>query len=307
MNLDEILASGEIPHAEKVTDSDFKRLVWKCRGLLKDRERDQAYWAATNANLQKAYDRLDEQDRELSKAYDIIRQDLLVASQIQGNLLPDPPGLMKEELEIGVFHRQLAEVGGDYYDYFITRSGGYAIGVFDISGHGVSAALVMTYLKAQFMSVLERLESPKEIVDWVNGVSISFLRKIRKYATVNFIIFHNQILRYVSGGGFGLIKSGDEIRTFEKRDQFLGLRPHAFHEYQLEFKKGDLLALYTDGIIEAKNNKYQDYTKRRLNELIVQKADHPVDEIIEACKDDYYQFREKDSDDITLIVMRKRR
>ncbi len=306
MTLEELLDAPSVPAEISLTDAEIVRLVRKHKGLLKQRERDQAFWAATNENLKKAYEKLDEKDRELARAYGIIQEDLSVASRIQQALLPKAPPEMAEELEIAVFHRQLAEVGGDYYDFFTTRSGRYAIGVFDISGHGVSAALVMTYLKAQFMTIMERMDSPKEIVGWINGVSYEFLKTIKKYATVNFIIFRRERLQYVSGGGFGLVVRGKENETFAKRDPFLGLRNRPFHQYELPFGPGDLLALYTDGIVEAQNAGGEDYTVRRLNDLIASNAGRSPQQIVDLCVEDYTAFREKDSDDITLILARRK-
>jgi sigma-B regulation protein RsbU (phosphoserine phosphatase) len=306
MNLDELLSSGTVPTKKDITEEDLARLFRKYRGLQKKQERDQAFWAATNENLRIAYEKLDEKERELARAYGIIQDDLSVANKIQNALLPQASTRMAEELELAVYHKQLAEVGGDYYDFFNTRSGGYAIGVFDISGHGVSAALVMTYLKAQFMTILETFDSPKEIVEWVNNTSYEFLRTAKKYATVNFVVMSTKALNYVSGGGFGLLLSGKQKQTFEKRDAFLGLRRRPFHEFQLPFKKGDLLALYTDGITEAQNEKGEDYSVQRLTDLIVRNAGKPVEEILNRCLEDYTEFRSKDSDDITLLILRKK-
>ncbi|MBA7613828.1 Phosphoserine phosphatase RsbP [subsurface metagenome] len=306
MNLEELLQSKTLPSKTDLTDEDLARLFRKYKGLLKEQERDRAFWAATNENLKIAYEKLDEKDRELAKAYAIIQEDLSVASRIQRALLPEPSDAMVEELDLAVYHEQLAEVGGDYYDFFKTRSGSYAIGVFDISGHGVSAALVMTYLKAQFMQILERLESPKEIVEWVNQISFSFLKSVKKYATVNFVVFGQDKLRYVCGGGFGLLLRNKQSCPFYKRDHFLGLREKPFHEQELPFKKGDILVLYTDGMIEAQNERNEDYSVKRLNDLIANNFKKPVKDILNLCLEDYRNFRYKDTDDITLVILRKK-
>jgi sigma-B regulation protein RsbU (phosphoserine phosphatase) len=306
MSLEELLESGSVPKREDISQDDLAKLFRKYKGLQKKQERDQAFWAATNENLKIAYEKLDEQERELARTYAIIQDDLSVASKIQAALLPQPSPKIASELKIAVYHKQLAEVGGDYYDFFNTCSGGYALGVFDISGHGVSAALVMTYLKAQFMTILETLDSPKAIVEWVNNTSYEFLKTVKKYATVNFVVMNTHALRYVSGGGFGLLLSGKHSSVFEKRDAFLGLRHRVFHEYELPFKKGDLLALYTDGITEAQNVAGEDYSVERLNKLIIKNAKKPVREILDLCMEDYTRFRSKDSDDITLLILRKK-
>lgn len=306
MKLEELLQSDSIPARIELSEEEAGRLVRKYKGLMKQIERDQAFWAATNENLKKAYETLDEKDKELAKAYGVIQEDLAVGKQIQEAFLPRLFGKMGEELDLAVYHKQLAEVGGDYYDFFRTKTGGYAIGLFDISGHGVSAALVMTYLKAQFMTVMETFESPKEIVEHINNISHPFLRAVKKYATVNFIVFDRDKLRYVSGGGFGLLISGKKSHLFEKKDPFLGLRLRPFHEYDLNFKKGDLLAIYTDGIVEAQNAAGKDYSITRLNNLVRNNAAKPVDDILNLCIEDYQSFRSKDTDDITLIIMRKK-
>ncbi len=306
MNLEELLKSNTLPSKDNLTDAELVKLFRKYKGLLKEQERDRAFWAATNENLKIAYEKLDEKERELAKAYGIIQEDLSVASQIQEALLPELLDTMEVELDLAVYNKQLAEVGGDYYDFFKTNSGRYAVGVFDISGHGVSAALVMTYLKAQFMLIMERLESPKKIVEWINNISYAFLKTIKKYATVNFVVFDRDKFRYVCGGGFGMLLSGGESHLFKKGDPFLGLRTKPFHEYELPFKKNDVLVLYTDGMVEAQNDKNEDYSVKRLNQMIIKNAGKPVKDILKLCLNDYRNFRSKDSDDITLIILRKK-
>ncbi len=306
MSLKDLLGSKKTPEKDEISDEDLHRLFMKHKGLLKERERDKAFWAATNENLKLAYEKLDEKDRELERVYGIIHEDLKVAKQIQDGLLPNLSKRMKSELELEVYQKQLLEVGGDYYDFFKSKGGSYAIGVFDISGHGVSAALVMTYLKAQFMRITDKFQSPKEIVEWVNSTSCSFLKSVKKYATINFVVFNKDKIRYVCGGGFGLLVRGKKPYTFKKGDQFLGLRNKPFHEYELDFTKDNILVLYTDGMIEAQNKKKEDYTVAKLNRIVLDNSEKPVKDILKLCLEDYQNFRNTDSDDITMLIMRKK-
>lgn len=306
MTLEEMLKSPTPPEQNELSKEELVRFYWKYRGQLKKWERANAFWEATNQNLSHAYEKLDEKERQLEHAYNLIQEDLEVGSRIQQALLPSTLEQMEDELELAVSHHQLAEVGGDYYDFFRTSDERYAIGVFDISGHGVSAALVMTYLKAQFMQTMEVLDQPKAIVERVNAISFRFLRSVKKYATVNFVKFEEDQLRYVCGGGFGYLLRQGEEHHFYKRDHFLGLRNKPFKEQTLPFASGDILALYTDGMIEGQNAERQDYTVKRLNSLIKDHRDKKVAEILDLCVKDYEQFREKDTDDITLLLLRKK-
>jgi sigma-B regulation protein RsbU (phosphoserine phosphatase) len=306
MSIEELLKEKTPPGKDDLSNDDINKLFMKFKGLLKERERDKAYWAATNENLKTAYEKLDEKDKELQKAYEIIRDDLSVAQKIQKGFLPQLTDQMKAELNLAVYHKQLFEVGGDYFDYFHTKKDRFAIGVFDISGHGVSAALVMTYLKAQFMQIMELLDNPKDIVGWVNNQSFDFLRSVKKYATVNFVVFQKNLIHYVCGGGFGLLLHGNKVSTFEKKDHFLGLRNKPFHEYEFPFQKNDLLVLFTDGIIEAQNEKKEDYSVARLKKLVINNSKKTPKEILKLCIQDYEHFRKSDFDDITLIILKKK-
>jgi sigma-B regulation protein RsbU (phosphoserine phosphatase) len=306
MNLEELLASETQTTKSDLSEEDFAKLLRKYKGLLKERGRDKAFWEATNENLKIAYGKLDEKERELARAYAIIQEDLTVGSQVQQALQPKATGKMAAELDIAVYHKQLAEVGGDYYDFFRTKNGDYAIGVFDISGHGVSAALVMTYLKALFTQIMETHVNPEKIVEEVNRSCFGFLRKVKKYATVNFVVFGPNSVTYTCAGGFGMLLRHREPTLFQKRDNFLGLREKPFHQHTLPFEKGDFLVLYTDGIVEAKNAHNEDYTVSRLNRLVSSAAERGVAEVVRICLGDYQDFREKDTDDITFIALQKK-
>jgi sigma-B regulation protein RsbU (phosphoserine phosphatase) len=304
--LEDVLEQGDAARVHELPREGLERLFWKYQGLRKQVERDTAFWQATNETLKTAYERLDEQERELARAYQTIRQDLEIAQQVQHALLPKQFPDMLAQLDLAVHHKQLTEVGGDYYDFFRTRDGHYAIGMFDISGHGVSAALIMAFLKAQFMQTMEQAARPKEIVEWVNQASLGFLREVRRYSTVNFVVFGERAIRYVCGGGYGVLVRGGEIYTFSKGDPFIGLRRRPYTEFELSFDADDLLAMYTDGLVEAKNADGEDYSSRRLNSLIREHAREPVDDILRRCVDDYHEFRRADTDDITLIILRRR-
>lgn len=306
MKLDEILASNDPSRFAELPREELARAFWKYKGLLKQVERDGAFWRATNDNLRSAYEKLDEQERELARAYQTIRQDLEIAQQVQHALLPKGYPEMLAQLDLAVYHKQMTEVGGDYYDFFRLRDGTYAIGLFDISGHGVSAALIMAYLKAQLVQTMEQASRPKDIVELVNAATLTFLREVRRYATVNFVVFAPRVIRYACGGGYGALVRNGEVHTFNKGDPFIGLRQRSYNEYELPFEVGDTLALYTDGLVEAQDASGADYSTRRLHEIVRAHAQAPAAEILQRCLDDYNAFKRADADDITLIILRRR-
>jgi len=96
MQLSELLELKQLPSHIEVSNSDFVRLFWKYKGLLKERERKEAFWSATNENLESAYKKLDEQERELArvnenmqKAFEDLAQEQQKSERLLLNVLPD--------------------------------------------------------------------------------------------------------------------------------------------------------------------------------------------------------------------------
>ena len=86
MSVEQLIALGAPPGRDRwpVPHEDFARLFWKYKGLVKEADRNAAFWNATNENLKTAYERLDEQEKELERAYGLNRKYL---DNIQEGLL----------------------------------------------------------------------------------------------------------------------------------------------------------------------------------------------------------------------------
>jgi phosphoserine phosphatase RsbU/P len=279
-------------------------LLARCRSVVDHCERLRADMEEMSVMHEVTLEHATRIENELEFQNRIVSEDLEVARGIQQFLLPDV-STIASQLEVAIYHKQLAEVGGDYYDFSQLPGDRVAVSVYDISGHGVSAALIMAFLKSQMENATKRLESPSAIVDWVNRASYAFLRGVRRYATVNFVMFSDRFLRYVSGGGYGLLVRHGMQRQFNRVGNYIGLRTKPFREFELPFEQGDVLALYTDGMVEAEDASGKGYTVQRLNDMIARHSEEPVQDILKRCVDDYTGFRAKDTDDITLMILRR--
>lgn len=306
MELDTLLNMEHPPEEDdfNLSKDDIKRLFWKYKGLKLESERNNRFWKATNENLTMAYEQLNEQEKELERIYNLIQEDLNVAHGIQKALFPSQSKDESIPFDIAFYNKQLDKVGGDYFDLFSTKEGYNAIGVFDISGHGVSAALIMAYLKSQVMLFMKNMDSPKKIIEYINDISLPFFKTIKRYVAVNLVVVKDYFIKYVCAGGFGLLVHDQNYYSFKKNHNFLGLRKGKFREYALPIAEHDLLVLYTDGIVEAQNREQSDYSTRRLNQLILKHRNKEVNEILDICIDDYKEFRYRDRDDITLFILR---
>jgi sigma-B regulation protein RsbU (phosphoserine phosphatase) len=144
------------------------------------------------------------------------------------------------------------------------------------------------------------------VADAVNSSVIGFLKRVKKYSTINYVLFEPLRIRYVCGGGNGLLVHNGQLITFSKQDAFLGLRERPYRESILPFEQDDLLALYTDGIVEAQDQEQRDYSIRRLSRLIQTHAGRDVQELLDICVADYREFCSGPQDDVTLLIMRKK-
>ncbi len=229
--------------------------------------------------------------------------------QIQKSLLP------KESPQINEFdiygHSQPAEmVGGDFYDYFEFQDDsifGTAIG--DASGHGLPAALLVRDVVIGLRMGLGVQMRIIQIVKKLNHV-------IQKstYST-NFVsLFIGEIEKsghmfYVNAGHPPpFLIEGDKIYDLEATGITLGFLP----EIQLtrsycHIDYGDLLVLYTDGIIERLNKKEEQFGIARLKKLALANQHLSSKSIVELIVQNVYDFGSKMSweDDATIVVIKR--
>jgi phosphoserine phosphatase RsbU/P len=149
------------------------------------------------------------------------------------------------------------ETGGDYFDFMPLPGDcvGFAIG--DVSGHGISSALLMAELRAYVRSYAQRTTDIGEILTLLNNSLVSDLEQ-GNYATMIFCFLHpaSGTLVYANAGhppGFILDANGTVKRKLESTDVPLGFLPN--HKFgcsePMTLQPGDILALVTDGIADA--------------------------------------------------------
>jgi phosphoserine phosphatase RsbU/P len=148
-------------------------------------------------------------------------------------------------------------IGGDYFDFLLLPDNCIGIAIGDVSGHGVSSALLMGELRAYLRAYAQQSSDIGEILTNVNNALASDLEQGR-YATLIFCRLHPAYgtLVYANAGhtpGFVLDSGGKIKRTLESTDIPLGFMPdHKFGcSEPISLNRDDILALLTDGITDA--------------------------------------------------------
>jgi phosphoserine phosphatase RsbU/P len=203
------------------------------------------------------------QAEDAAKRY---RQELAIAAEIQQRLMtvtvPDVP-----YAKVNAVSYACKDIGGDFFDLVYTP-GGLSLIVADVSGKGVSAAVVASILQGMLYSQLARDSALPEMIAAVNRF---LCEKVggQKYATLVVArLLENGELELINCGHVPpLLVSGDTITKLEDGNLPVGLVPGVeFHVARLQLKPGDRLLLVTDGVTEAENAHGEFFGSERLED-----------------------------------------
>jgi serine phosphatase RsbU (regulator of sigma subunit) len=234
-----------------------------------------------------------------------------IARRVQARLFPQKlPAL--ETLEYAGGCVQARQVGGDYYDFLDMGPGVVGIVLADISGKGMSGALLMANLQANLRSQYAlALDDLPRLLQSVNRLFYENTTD-ESYATMFFGVYDNSCrkLRYANCGHVAplILRNDGSVQRLTSTTTVLGL----FLKWESpieeeELNPGDLLVIYTDGVTEAPNAQGEEYGEARLAEVLRENSGLPVNELLAAIQASVQEFsRGTQADDITLIVARCR-
>lgn len=249
----------------------------------------------------------DIQDRER------ILDELAVATELQKGIFPEAAPKV-DGLVIEVKNRPATEIGGDSYDFVETKDKLY-IYVGDVTGHGVTAGLIMAMVNSMISSFAEVYTSAKDIVVRVNK-NIKKYVKPSMYMTLVMLCWDKTTkkLTYVGAGHEHVLvyrKATGQIDDFVSGGTALGMIEDSSAtavEKEISLIKGDMVILYTDGITEAKNQAGELYGLEKLKAGIIEYgAEYSAKGINHHIAKDLSAFvgDESQLDDMTLIVVEK--
>ena len=214
-------------------------------------------------------------------AQEQFKRDLELANRVQQGLLPSVPPEI-EGFEGFDFYEAAHQVGGDYFSYIPLSENRLAVVLADVSGKGVSAALVMAALSADVRYTLA-IES--DVAKAVTLLNASFMRSgwDDRFATFVVVVLDSTsyAVSVVSAGHLPtyLRKSDGSVESvgFEEAGLPLGVDPtYVYEAAEVTVTAGCTLVLYTDGISEAMDHKNETYGLKRLEEVLSEPADSPA-------------------------------
>ena len=228
------------------------------------------------------------------------------AREIQQHLLPN--GASLPGLTLASDYQPAEDVAGDYYDLIPLANGSWLIVVADVAGHGISAAMAATLLKALLLCESENSFNPTDILDRVNR-RMSSLLPTGVFVTALLVVWNptERRLTYVNAGHPpGLLwNPRDGFRELASSTFPVGVMPDIeYVSCELTMTVSDRLVLVTDGLLEAAAPTGMLFGADRLKQLIVNHATATPSELLNAILTAVQSFADNRplQDDLTLLV-----
>ncbi len=237
-------------------------------------------------------------------------KELTMASDIQKSILPvDFPD--RSEFEIYAATDPAKEVGGDFYDFFFIDSDHLAMVIADVSDKGVPAAFFMMISKTLIKNHLMGGLSPAKALEAANN------QLYEHNSSMMFVTVWLAVLDISTGKGLA-VNAGHEKpalrqadRLFElldyEHDVFAGvMKNQEYHQREFQLQPGNCILVYTDGAVEATNDKDEAFGENRLLDALNKKADASPKELVDQVRSDLNEFvgAAPQFDDITMLCLK---
>lgn len=265
--------------------------------------------------------------KELSEANYVLSKGLESVAQVQKNVLPAKEKLFKG-WDFSAIYRPLDNnVSGDFYDFYYTEEKLDGIGIFDVSGHGITAGLMTILSKGiitqHFVNGLEQKISLTQVLEEINETYIKEKVNVDNYITgllFTFSTFDSNDVCHIqmvnAGHPYPLFydsknQTVTEIKYENQNEQYgiIGIEglDVSFPTVNFEASINDVLVCFTDGITEAMNVDNKDFSKDRIIEILEKNAKLSAHEIGQMIMSELDMFTKgtKIHDDVTLIVLKR--
>jgi sigma-B regulation protein RsbU (phosphoserine phosphatase) len=262
---------------------------------------------ATQAGIAMRSIAMAEKMAERMEAERRVAQEMEIARQVQAKLLPQQAPELPT-LQCAGACIQTRAVGGDYYDFLDLGSGRLGLVLADISGKGISGALLMANLQANLRS--QYALALEDIPRLLRSVNHLFYKNTdnNHYATAFFAVYDEgtRRLRYVNCGHNPplLLRANGDLERLEGTATVLGL----FEQWDCEVGQkrmhpGDVLAIYTDGVTESVGVKGEEYGESRLRHVLEGGGSRSARQLLDAVMADVQRFSVgEQADDLTLVI-----
>ena len=246
----------------------------------------------------------------IAEAESRIDRELEFARQIQRSSLPSvfPPYPDRRDFSIFASMEAAREVGGDFYDFYLTDGNHLTFLVADVSGKGIPGAMFMMRAKTLIKNLAESGRDIAEVFTTANQ-TLCENNEAEMFVTawMGKLDLETGELEYVNAGhNPPLLRHGDgEFEYLRVRPNFIlaGMDQTRYKKHTLTLEPGDTLFLYTDGVTEAANRENTLYGEERLRSCLTEEEPEALCRGVHADIEAFVNGAEQ-SDDITMLCVR---
>lgn len=233
-----------------------------------------------------------------------------LACKLQKNLHPKLlPAI--PSVTVGNYFNTAEGVCGDYYDVIPSRKDRISFVLADVAGKGMNSLMIMIMLRAILRLVVNTTQSAATILSWANrGISNeSTIDHFASLALINYDSTTGKIQFATAGTTPVYIYSAEtkEIKKVSSPSEPIGVeKTTQYVDNEADVKSGDIIVMYTDGLVETVNESGVPYTAGKLTQLIAQNSNLSGKEIANLVKSDIKKFSGSahQHDDQTLLVIK---
>jgi len=234
------------------------------------------------------------------------------AQNLQRKIIPSPGSFVSDHYHFYSYLQPFRKVGGDFYDFHFMENGKISLLIADATGHGIDAAMITSMIKLSYSYTMKDHhinQSPSLILKQIES-DISQQMDNTFFTAIALVLDPQDGVLYFANAGHPdavLLKSNHQIELLKPNLPMLGLQQFMttmhYFDMRINFSHGDKLLLFTDGLIDAKNQEREEFALERVTSVIKKHADSPINlignHIIDACID--FKQDQPPSDDICIL------
>ena len=249
---------------------------------------------------------------ETTKEKERLNRELEIAAELQKAMLPHY-SIDVAEVDLAGMSLPARTVGGDYFDYMNKDGNNIGFVIADATGKGLHSSIFMTNSKSIFKVMTTEETSPAKVIRRTNDEVVN---NIDPSATMFVTMFYgiydikNKSFKYSNAGhNPPIFIDGNtmDIKLLGPHGYPIGIYDkQEYGEDEIKMKSGDVLVLYTDGVVEAINASGDMFGMKRLQQVCLDSIKLSSQEIVDSIKDKVFEFAENEAqfDDLTLLVFR---
>ena len=264
---------------------------------------------------------LEETVRELEASREVIRlktleerkaseRELALAQETQESLLPRSLPQF-ENFRIHAFNSPTRYVGGDFYDFLQLSSGEWMGVLADVSGKGISAALLSSMVLGALSMEFRSRTQPHEVLNRINRLLCEKSLPFQFVTLFLFLLSPQGRGQFISAGhnsAYLFRSATGKIEELASDALILGLFDYASYQSRtFHLDTGDILVVYSDGLTDAQNQQEEMFGEERLLQVIRQEApsgSHAIEQRFLNAIEEFTQGTPQ-TDDITFVVVEK--